>query len=77
MADWAWHLGASPGRQLELAALAARLGQDTLRTQRTAPDDAGSADDDPRFRHEAWATWPFSQIRTGFRNTEAYSREAA
>ena len=77
MADWAWHLGASPGRQLELAALAARLGQDTLRTQRTAPDDAGSADDDPRFRHEAWATWPFSQIRTGFRNTEAFWREAA
>ena len=61
----------------ELAALAARLGQDTLRTQRTAPDDAGSADDDPRFRHEAWATWPFSQIRTGFRNTEAFWREAA
>jgi polyhydroxyalkanoate synthase len=77
MADWAWHLSASPGRQLELAALAARLGQDTLNADGPSHDDAGMADDDPRFRHEAWAAWPFSQIRTGFRNTEAFWREAA
>ncbi|MDD2924437.1 alpha/beta fold hydrolase [Rhodoferax sp.] len=74
--DWAWHLGVSPGRQLELTALAWRLGQDTLQHD-ASPDDASHPDDDPRFRHEAWANWPFSQIRTGFRNTETFWREAA
>ncbi|MDE2417637.1 MAG: polyhydroxyalkanoic acid synthase [Burkholderiales bacterium] len=77
MADWGWHLGVSPGRQLELAALAAQLAKDTLLADGKVPDDAGTADDDPRFRHEAWAQWPFSQLRTGFRNTEAFWREAA
>jgi hypothetical protein len=76
MADLAWHLGVSPGRQLELAELAAQLAQDTARAQDGMRSDAGKADDDPRFRHEAWANWPFSQIRTGFRNTEAFWREA-
>ncbi len=80
-ADWAWHLAVSPGRQMDLAALAVQLGGDTL--QRVAggrgSDDvpAGSADDDPRFRHPAWATWPYSALRTGFRNSEAFWREAA
>jgi hypothetical protein len=32
LADWAWHLALSPGRQFELAALAAQLAADTLRT---------------------------------------------
>jgi polyhydroxyalkanoate synthase len=74
MADWAWHLGVSPGRQLELAALAAQLTRDTLDTHDSG--DAGSADDDPRFRHEAWANWPFSQLRKGFRNAEKFWQEA-
>ena len=77
MADWGWHLGVSPGRQLELAALAAQLAKDTLLADGKVPDDAGMADDDPRFRHEAWATWPFSQVRTGFRNAEAFWHEAS
>ncbi|MDO8699007.1 MAG: alpha/beta fold hydrolase [Rhodoferax sp.] len=77
MADWAWHLGVSPGRQLELAALAAKLYTDTIKANGVIPDEAGPADDDPRFRHEAWATWPFSQLRTGFRNTETFWHEAA
>ena len=73
-ADWAWHLAVSPGRQMELAALAAQLAGDTLR--RTAGDGrdapAGGSDDDPRFRHEAWAAWPYSALRSGFRNSEAF-----
>jgi len=77
MADWAWHLGVSPGRQMELAALAARLTKDTVAGDGNASDETGSADDDPRFRHEAWAAWPFSQMRTGFRNAEAFWREAS
>jgi polyhydroxyalkanoate synthase len=80
-ADWAWHLAVSPGRQLDLAALAAQLGSDTLRhalgdgRDGDAPP-AGSADDDPRFRHPAWAAWPYSAWRAGFRNSEAFWREA-
>ena len=73
-ADWAWHLGVSPGRQMELAALGVHLARDTLQVK---DDGMAATDDDPRFRHEAWGTWPFSQMRAGFRNTEAFWREAA
>jgi polyhydroxyalkanoate synthase len=77
-ADWAWHLALSPGRQMELAALATQLGLDTTRVALGGHDGpaAGEADDDPRFRHEAWAQWPFAAIRHGFRNQEAFWREA-
>ena len=81
-ADWAWHLAVSPGRQMELAALAAQLGRDAL--QHPAGNDipggepaVGRSDDDPRFRHPAWTAWPFNVLRSGFRNSEAFWREAA
>ncbi len=77
LADWAWHLGLAPGRQMELAALATRLANDTLRIRDDDSKGAGATDDDPRFRHEAWANWPFSQMRAGFRNAETFWREAA
>ena len=80
LADWAWHLMLSPGRQMELAALAARLGLDSARVAAggTSVDEhLGATDDDPRFRHEAWAQWPFSALRHGFRNQELFWREAA
>ncbi|HSQ71581.1 MAG TPA: alpha/beta fold hydrolase, partial [Rubrivivax sp.] len=79
-ADWAWHLAVSPGRQMDLAAAAAQLGADTWRTAMglsEAPEPAGDADDDPRFRHPAWAAWPFNALRSGFRNSEAFWRDAA
>ena len=79
-ADWAWHLMLSPGRQMELAALAARLGVDSARVAAGGtPGDEhlGAADDDPRFRHDAWTQWPFSALRHAFRNQEAFWREAA
>jgi len=75
-ADWAWHLGLSPGRQMELAALAARLTADTLRIW-DETDEGGATDDDPRFRHAAWGAWPFNQLRSGFRNAEEFWREAS
>ncbi len=75
LADWAWHLGVSTGRQMDLAALAMQLAQDTLHGDDMLP--AGAADDDPRFRHEAWAAWPFNVMRSGFRNVESWWREAA
>jgi polyhydroxyalkanoate synthase len=80
LADWAWHLALSPGRQLELAALASQLTADTLHTAASAPNPAdavGQADDDPRFRHPDWTAWPFNVMRTGFRNCEAFWREAS
>ena len=77
-ADWAWHLALSPGRQLELAALATRLAGETLRSAVSGTDEATAPpDEDPRFRHPAWSQWPFSQMRAGFHNTEAFWREAA
>ena len=78
-ADWAWHLAVSPGRQMELAGLAAQLAQDTLRVAAGATEDApaGEADDDPRFRHPDWTQWPYNAVRNGFRNQEAFWREAS
>ena len=78
-ADWAWHLGVSPGRQMELAALAAQKAAATWRVALGAPDEepAGDADDDPRFRHPAWAQPPFSVYRAGFRQAEGFWREAS
>ncbi len=76
-ADWAWHLAVSPGRQLELATLAAQLSLDTSRLQDGSTNGIGLQDDDPRFRADEWARWPFNRWRTAFRNVEAFWREAA
>jgi hypothetical protein len=51
---------------MELAALATRLAADTFRGRDEVHAGSGSSDDDPRFRHEAWASWPFSQMRRLF-----------
>ena len=76
-ADWAWHLGVSPGKQLELAALSAKLFKATMESESDPVEGLGMGDDDPRFRHEAWSEWPFRQWRTGFRNAESFWQEAA
>jgi polyhydroxyalkanoate synthase len=78
-ADWAWHLGVSPGRQMELGARAVQAMADTWRAAagEPQPEPAGDADDDPRFRHSAWAQWPFNVWRAGFREAEAFWRDAS
>ena len=76
LADWALHLAASPGRQMELAALAAQLGRQAMDRQ-LQDESIGALDDDPRFRDEEWAKWPFSLWRSSFRGAEAFWREAA
>ncbi len=73
-ADWAWHLGVSPGRQMELAS---RAAQGVLATLRGDDAPAGAADEDPRFRHPDWAAWPFNVMRSGFRQTEAWWKAAS
>ena len=75
-ADWAWHLAASPGRQLELTALATRLALEHAHAPAGRPLN-GLQDEDPRFRAEAWARWPFSAWRAAFGQAEAFWREAA
>ena len=42
-ADWAWHLGLSPGRQMDLAALAIQLTRDTLRGSDEITGDTNTA----------------------------------
>ena len=73
--DWAWHLAASPGKQLELLALAMQLTR-RAEPSHEAPASIGPADEDPRFRHEAWTHWPFNEWRLGFRQGQAFCREA-
>jgi polyhydroxyalkanoate synthase len=78
-ADWAWHLAVSPGRQMDLGALAMRHMQANWRVALGEPEGepAGDADDDPRFRDPAWAMPPFNVLRSGFRQAESYWRVAA
>lgn len=76
-ADWAWHLGVSPGRQQELFALGGRLFSDALRSDGIEVQRIGREDDDPRFRHEAWSKWPFRQFRISFRHSEVFWQDAA
>lgn len=77
LADWAWHLGISPGQRLHLTALAAQLGADSCSLGPRSLEPGGIEDTDPRFRHDAWKRWPFSLHRRGFRNAERYWLEAA
>ena len=81
LADWAWHLAVSPGRQMELAGLAAQLSGQTAKESLPQTNSAekaaiGELDPDPRFRHSAWAQWPFSALRSGFRQSETFWQEA-
>ena len=49
---------------------------DTARGRHADDEGVGLQDEDPRFRADEWARWPFSQWRAGFRNAEAFWREA-
>jgi polyhydroxyalkanoate synthase len=77
LADWAWHLSLSPGRQMELMGMAWKLAEQSCSANAITPHDGGASDEDPRFRHEAWAQWPFCQMRAGFKNYENFWTEAA
>ena len=76
-ADWAWHLALSPGRQLELAALAARLASESVQTPPGDSEGDALTEEDPRFRHEAWNHWPFQQWRSHLHRAESFWREAS
>lgn len=69
--DWAFHLAASPGRQMMLAQKAVRLGVDAVLRPEQFADSA-----DPRFRGPGWRTWPFNAYASGFLATEEWWRAA-
>lgn len=76
--DWALHLAGAPGKQQELAQLAAKNMQDFARylAGRAAGDEDAQAiapeRQDRRFRHEGWKQQPFHAMQQGFLLTEAW-----
>lgn len=78
--DWASHLAISPGRQLELAALAGReairLWQEARPVQPCAPPCTHARENDRRYRDEAWSQWPYRSFANAHLAMEAWWREA-
>ncbi|PVA10697.1 poly-beta-hydroxybutyrate polymerase [Pelagivirga sediminicola] len=70
--DWASHLAASPGRQMELAAKAAmtagRLMDDAMRLDIQA--------DDVRYQDPAWQGWPFNVLAASHKARQDWWAEA-
>ena len=81
-ADWALHLGVSPGRQSALA-LSAVAGQVSLLNSALAPLREGASHapmrqrpTDRRFEAEDWRQWPFSLYADGFLAAERWWEDA-
>ena len=81
-ADWALHLGLSPGKRLELFQRAAmtitRFGL-WLPGAAAGPKREAFAEPaagDRRFSDPAWTQWPFNVLEQGFLSTEDWWREA-
>jgi len=79
-ADWALHLARAPGRQMELAELAARNAMllwghalATLKAGEAAPEPPFAPDpSDHRFSHPGWAAPPFSIWQQAFLATRQW-----
>jgi polyhydroxyalkanoate synthase len=72
MAGWAWHLAASPGKQI---ALVQRIWPQSL-VGFSGLVPRPREDSDPRFENPDWNFWPFNLLRDTFRQTEAFWQEA-
>lgn len=79
--DWAYHLAVSPGRQAALCqrALAASLALAGQALAASEPNDWAFKPEpaDRRFRHPAWARWPFNLMAQGHLALEAQWRAAS
>ncbi|WP_262268429.1 PHA/PHB synthase family protein [Microvirga yunnanensis] len=71
--DWAVHLAISPGKQLELAARAARKGTRLVQFASRCALDGGICEpcveplpQDRRFAGDEWQRWPFNVIHQAF-----------
>ena len=81
--DWAVHLGASPGRLIEIAQSglieAAHITETLVETasgRGTCIPCARSLPHDKRFRHECWRQWPFAIHAESFLGMERLWEEA-
>lgn len=79
--DWAAHLAASPGRQIELATLAAksaaRLWQEAGPMEDCEPPCRRAREGDRRYQDDAWSIWPFRQFANAHLAVERWWEEAA
>jgi polyhydroxyalkanoate synthase subunit PhaC len=81
-ADWAIHLGAAPGKQMELGHKAwrtwAELSSYAIRSMvdRQAPPYIEAAPEDARFRGEAWQNLPYRLLYQSFLSAEQWWRVA-
>ncbi len=78
--DWVGHLAVSPGKQLELAKLAAAevaaLQSAQLSMLQHGPDFVAPWSSDHRFKEDAWHHWPFNALQQSFLLTERWWKAA-
>lgn len=74
-ADWALHLAYSPGKQMALAQKALQLSREAAQRS-LQPAHAEAPEKDTRFKDAAWAQWPYSALKEGFKASDAWWREA-
>jgi polyhydroxyalkanoate synthase subunit PhaC len=76
--DWATHLALSPGKQLALLQSASQSALELASWVARGPDGTRlqPAEHDPRFRAQAWRSWPFDLFEQGFLRMEAWWHDA-
>lgn len=74
-ADWALHLACSPGKQMALAQKGLQLANEAAQRS-LQPASAQTPEKDTRFKDAAWAQWPYSALKEGFKASDAWWREA-
>ena len=68
LADWAWHLAISPGKQqtLQQLALSLQMQLAAFMQQALVQADAPAPVQDRRFADSAWRVWPFNALHQSF-----------
>lgn len=82
--DWAMHLGASPGKQMDLLAMlqkqttkwAIALPIATTEKPEAQPDVKADEEKDSRFAHPGWSNWPFNAMSDAFLQQQQFWQAA-
>lgn len=75
--DWAMHLATSPGRQLELAQMAAELAAEEMRRPLiNAWPHPSRQEAEGRFADPLWSQWPFSMYKDSFKAGDHWWQQA-